>query len=75
MNWIKCAERLPEVDERVLICTKKKEVLIGIRSTVSRYYDFCADHYYTTGYECEVEHYNIKQLDSWMPLPAPPEGE
>lgn len=77
MNWIKCSERLPEVDERVLICVEgwldSRDICIAYLSRFSGRFD--ADSSYISGYECEVDSWSTKSVIAWMALPQAPEGE
>lgn len=68
MNWIKCSERLPEVDERVLIATPEL-VLLGDRvpdeGSPKGWYWFDGFGFW----------YDDSRITHWMPLPPLPEGE
>ncbi len=59
-GWIPCSERLPEVFDNVIICTKEGGRAIGHRcpnQAFGRYYD--------------LHSMPIDNVIAWMPLPAP----
>ena len=58
-DWIKCTDRLPEDDRRVLCLTKTKR---GLYNCVIGYY---MDGFWRVGMNSNVEY--------WMELPALPE--
>lgn len=85
-EWISCAERLPEDDERViehkdfrlslrsvLVHDKERGVLIANRYKVVACGTVCLDELVTDGW---VWSNNAQNVTHWMPLPLPPkEGE
>lgn len=62
-GWISVKDRLPETDDRVLVCTVTKKgrqnIITGDYATRSKVW--------VCGMNMNVTH--------WMPLPEPPEGE
>ena len=56
--WIPVAERLPETEERVLICTQNKK---GVKSIMIGYYIQDSDYWAGTK----------SDAIAWMPLPEP----
>ena len=57
-EWIRCSDRLPETEEKVLCCTFTKK---GVANLVIGYY---ADDRWCCGMNSNVV--------AWQPLPAPP---
>ena len=55
-GWIKCSERLPKINTRVLICTREKEVGVALYQEVTGF-----------GY---IPLYG--EVTHWQPLPQPP---
>lgn len=66
--WIPVGERLPDIDQSVLICTKDGQITDGYRWNSEDWFlawgEFNGEH---TGGE-----YN--QIIAWMPLPEPYKG-
>lgn len=72
-TWIKCSERLPEVEDHYLIKTKQNQFYVAY---------FCKKGFGKKRFSiwkincecCEVEYTNFYQEDvtDWMPLPETP---
>jgi len=61
-GWIPVAERLPEMDDRVMVCHATDEwVTIGHRHLTGAYLHWDGD-----------DHEELYEPTHWMPLPAPP---
>ncbi|UBX27930.1 DUF551 domain-containing protein [Arsenophonus apicola] len=68
MEWIKCEERLPLVDELVLICKRCNddfEIEVGWRENENS----------TFIYHCNKDEKLTFEPDYWMPLPEPPKED
>lgn len=61
-EWISVDERLPEMDERVMVCNAADQwVSIGSRQLTGEYHHWDGDDYE-----------ELREPTHWMPLPAPP---
>lgn len=61
MTWIPTSEKLPPVDQRVLICTHTRRIEIGVY-----YPDFMPGENWH-----DEEFVVMDEPSHWMPLPAP----
>ena len=61
-RWISCSERLPNVDQDVMLWMRGCYVDIG--------------HFTSYGmWSIDIIDYDIKNATHWMPLPDPPKGD
>lgn len=60
-DWIKCSDRLPEADTKVLILTSSRHHHFGFMDSHKKWLVKFIDYI-----ECN-------SVTHWMPLPAPPE--
>ena len=63
-QWIPCSERLPEVDESVLVTTEWDDISIAWRTGIDKWLIHEGNTSVTTD-----------DLTAWMPLPQPWRGE
>lgn len=63
MKWMKCSERLPEVNDRIELLAWSGE------------YYWVALHEKYGGFYCSINGLLIDGVTHWMPLPDPPEEE
>ncbi len=60
MDWIACADALPELDARVLMCESTDPDWIGF------------GHRTKTGWLCQGGRIKPDSITHWMPYPIPP---
>lgn len=63
-QWIPCSERLPEVDESVLVTTEWNDISIAWRTGINEWLIHEGNTNATTD-----------DITAWMPLPEPYKGE
>lgn len=62
-EWIPCSERMPEIEEYILMSLKNLDVAIGFRSNTE-------DYWYYGG-----QYLSYDSVVAWMPLPEPYKGD
>lgn len=65
MTWIKCTDRLPELNKEVLIYFN------GCFISYLRQYDF-KGNIRKAWMDCENTNFKWEDITHWMPLPEPP---
>lgn len=66
MGWISISDRLPEINQKVLIYTKTEIITCG-------WYTEAHGLAYNKGFETESGFMWMATASYWMPLPEPPE--
>jgi hypothetical protein len=73
-EWIKCSDRLPENEQKILISDGK--FVTACTADVTPFWkgrgEFYPDGCEFGGYEWEW-HFELEQITHWMPLPSPPQ--
>lgn len=72
LEWIPCSERLPEDEEKVLVCTLLE---CKINDKIKRIYNITCAMYESGNPMCEDSDYSwdfdCRNVIAWMPLPEP----
>lgn len=64
-DWIKCSERMPDEDGRV--------IGYGATLSVGEFYFDAEDETFSFSNYCGEHHFTTKDVTHWQPLPEPPQ--